>query len=52
MSVPPRTDREQTRWETTGEATDRRQKPDKLGIATVTLVMLAVVVVALALFVF
>ena len=49
MSVPPRTEREQSGWEVSGEPpapAKRRQKPDRLGIGLLALVLLAVIVAA------
>jgi hypothetical protein len=54
MSVPRRTERDHAGWEVSGEQptpTRRPQRPDKLGIGIVAMVLLAVVVAIVVLFV-
>ena len=54
MSVPPRTERDRDSWEVSGEPpapARRRQRPDKLGVGMVALVLLAMIIAVVALFV-
>jgi hypothetical protein len=52
MSVPPRTENDEAGWEVSGERPHRpgrRENPDKLGLAIVALVLVAVFVAVLIL---
>jgi hypothetical protein len=47
MSVPPRTERDQSGWEVAGDQPvkgRRHERPDRLGLAMVAIVLIAVVV--------
>ncbi len=54
MSVPPRTEHDESGWEVSGEqpaTSSRHPKSDRLGIGLVAMVLLAVVIAAILLIV-